>query len=305
MYLFRIVFTWRLLAVYILYLTNQTVIAMPPRGRPPKGESTGSGEFTFQANLSSSTTSDPKFMLKTYVLGVANRDTSHDDQKADWVAVMVPEEDLTPSKPEKYFYGYQTLKSPNSDNEWHRQVKSGRKSSLNGVSVIVTENLRLLRIGSVRMSQDTKGYLSTDVRKDVDKDRVDRIPNIPSIYQLMILLHRQMDKPKYEGKVKIIDFDISDSSEFGKAAKNMVELKGTGTGKVLSEEQAKWECALYKRIENGGLANTLEKSLALKNKDILVDLRDEVDPILELINDQDEWDKERTERLALEGSLQS
>ncbi|KAJ3838312.1 hypothetical protein F5878DRAFT_619945 [Lentinula raphanica] len=170
MYLFRIVFTWRLLAVYILYLTNQTVIAMPPRGRPPKGESTGIGEFTFQANLSSPTTSDPKFMLKTYVLGVANRDTSHDDQKADWVAVMVPEEDLTPSKPEKYFYGYQTLKSPNSDNEWHRQVKSGRKSSLNGASVIVTESLRLLRIGSVRMSPDTKGYLSTDVRKDVDKD---------------------------------------------------------------------------------------------------------------------------------------
>ncbi|KAJ3771327.1 hypothetical protein FB446DRAFT_773146 [Lentinula raphanica] len=326
MYLFRIVFTWRLLAVYILYSTNQTVIAMP---LPPKEESKGIGEFTFKVNmttsnnavgttqftpnqtiatfqsdLSSQTISDPKsgvdlVKLKTYVLGVAIREKSHDDEKADWVAVMVPEEDVPPSTSGKRFFGYQTLKSPNSDNEWHRRVLSGRKIGLNGASVTLSKNLRFLRIGSAIMSEDTKGRLSTDVRTEVDEHHVDRVPNVPSTYQFVILLHRQMES-KYKDRVEILDFDFSESSEFGKAVKDMVEKKGTGTGEVLSEERDKWECALYERIKNGGVAATLEKSLGLKNEDILVDLRNEVDPFPGLSNNQDEWEKERAKRLALE-----
>ncbi|KAJ3972597.1 hypothetical protein EV361DRAFT_128615 [Lentinula raphanica] len=338
MYLFRIVFTWRLLAVYILYSTNQTVIAMP---LPPKEESKGIGEFTFKVNmttsnnavgttqftpnqtiatfqsdLSSQTISDPKcefsilitnlqrsdqagvdlVMLKTYVLGVAIREKSHDDEKADWVAVMVPEEDVTSGK---RVFGYQTLKSPNSDNEWHRRVLSGRKIGLNGASVTLSKNLRFLRIGSAKMSGDTKGRLSTDMRTEVDEHHVDRVPNVPSTYQFVILLHRQMES-KYKDRVEILDFDFSESSEFGKAVKDMVEKKGTGTGEVLSGERDKWECALYERIKNGGVADTLEKSLGLKNEVILVDLRNEVDPFPGLSSNQDEWEQERAKRLALE-----
>ncbi|KAJ3838313.1 hypothetical protein F5878DRAFT_619948 [Lentinula raphanica] len=235
-------------------------------------------------------------MLKTYVLGVAIREKSHDDEKADWVAVMVPEEDVTSGK---RVFGYQTLKSPNSDNEWHRRVLSGRKIGLNGASVTLSKNLRFLRIGSAKMSGDTKGRLSTDMRTEVDEHHVDRVPNVPSTYQFVILLHRQMES-KYKDRVEILDFDFSESSEFGKAVKDMVEKKGTGTGEVLSGERDKWECALYERIKNGGVADTLEKSLGLKNEVILVDLRNEVDPFPGLSSNQDEWEQERAKRLALE-----
>ncbi|KAJ3826884.1 hypothetical protein F5880DRAFT_1541449, partial [Lentinula raphanica] len=159
-------------------------------------------------------------------------------------------------------------------------------------------------IGTVTMSQETRAELGRDMRAAVDDYRVDKLPNVPSIYQFAVLLRRQLDKVKYRGTVTVHSFNISDSSEFGKAFDEMVRKKGTGAGDELSEEEDKWEWELYKRIQNRwewelykrieSKAIILENSLWLHhNHDIFEELWDEIHGLLPAQlapAEQDIWD---------------
>ncbi|KAJ3715801.1 hypothetical protein C8R42DRAFT_779011 [Lentinula raphanica] len=151
------------------------------------------------------------------------------------------------------------------------------------------------RVSAVKISENTQVYLTEHITEQVTNSRSDKLPNVLSIYEAL-LLNRKF--------LKNFSFDISKSSEFGKAFDEMVREKGTGVGRVLSKDRDEWEWELYERIKDGAIAlddNLLDR----KNEDILEKLWGEVHPLSRYVNDQEDWDEQRRERLALGGSLQS
>ncbi|KAJ3968279.1 hypothetical protein EV361DRAFT_926757 [Lentinula raphanica] len=149
----------------------------------------------------------------------------------------------------------------------------------------------VLKIGTVTMSPITKSAVTQDMGAEVQKNRLDKLPNVPSIYQFLNLLHDQLTGLKYSLTVTDHEFDISESSEFGNAFKQMVSKKGTGAGEVLSEDPEKdqWERELYKRIESRDII--LEESLKKQNSDIFEKLWNEIQLPDWAFKGQDAWDK--------------
>ncbi|KAJ3715815.1 hypothetical protein C8R42DRAFT_725617 [Lentinula raphanica] len=286
MYLFRL-FTWHLHAVHVLLLLIITAAIALPAGRPRKGKlAKGIGDSVFQSDLPGGASSEPpqkkqksevsevslaRSTPKKHWIGVVI-ESGLDDPKANWVIVSVPEEDL--HKDNIRLVGYATSKNYQpSLTKWSRQVKSATPGGVNGAVVIMSKDhpSLLIEIGSATMSLKMRYNLARDMRKAVNTHRCDQLPDVPSIYQYAVLYEDAMK----ERGVKIHHYDISKTSDFGKAFARKVNEKGTGAGEVLSEEFNKWEWALYERIKNGG-ADVLRTSLGKYNKDILEDLWDEV-----------------------------
>ncbi|KAJ3836169.1 hypothetical protein F5878DRAFT_643752 [Lentinula raphanica] len=262
---------------------------------------TGPREKTKTRDREAKTT--PKdYVLSVRVGGHAER---YKGQREDvWVLAFIPDETLKEKRTIQVL-GYRTIRdtAPQSDFRWTRQVHTQNKKSVYGALVTVSPQHPHYDIATLKMSEETKANLTIDMREDVDEYRIDKLPSALSIYQFAVRVRHQLAKPKYRDIVDVQSFDISKSSEFGQAFKEMVKEKGTGAGDALSEEEDKWEWELYERIESGAVV--LEDSLKLYNRDILEEFWDEADPVLQYIGDQDIWDKERRERLALGESFQA
>ncbi|KAJ3769816.1 hypothetical protein FB446DRAFT_746435 [Lentinula raphanica] len=197
------------------------------------------------------------------------------DPNANWVVALISVKDK--EKPGRWRTGgYQTIRSQDtagSTFRWTRKsTDSRRPNRVSGAQVRVKSETLILEIGRMTMSQNTKVELATDMSQEIDKDRLDKLPNLLSIYQFLLVLQTQASKNPL---IQLHSFDISASSEFGKAFDEMVRARGSGASEKLSEESDKWECALYKRIQSGG-AVILEGSLERQNRDILEDLRNQV-----------------------------
>ncbi|KAJ3715854.1 hypothetical protein C8R42DRAFT_645707 [Lentinula raphanica] len=258
--------------------------------RPPKKQrKTESNDVT--------KTCEFQTILKEYVIAVVigghAKQSAAVDPTADWVIAFIPSEYylVQPSRKQNpKATGYRTIRNTasNSHFKWKRQVNTKHPKSINGAQVTVSPSRLNFTIGTVTMSQETRAELGRDMRAAVDDYRVDKLPNVPSIYQFAVLLRRQLDKVKYRGTVTVHSFNISDSSEFGKAFDEMVRKKGTGAGDELSEEEDKWEWELYKRIQSKAI--DLERSLDVhNNRGILEDLWDEVKILSQYVIDG-HWD---------------
>ncbi|KAJ3972592.1 hypothetical protein EV361DRAFT_127928 [Lentinula raphanica] len=225
------------------------------------------------------------------------------DPNADWVVAFIPPEAEDPSQSDREVdvWGYQTTKDEDTApkgsvlKQWKRTVGQSTQRSLYGAHTTLTSADRVVKIAAVKISENTQVYLTEHITEQVTNSRSDKLPNVLSIYEVL-LLNRKF--------LRNFSFDISKSSEFGKAFDEMVREKGTGAGRVLSKDRDEWEWELYERIKDGAIAlddNLLDR----KNEDILEKLWGEVHPLSRYVNDQEDWDKERRERLALGGSLQS
>ncbi|KAJ3966694.1 hypothetical protein EV361DRAFT_551079 [Lentinula raphanica] len=163
--------------------------------------------------------------------------------------------------------------------KWKRlQTVNKERPGVYGARLTLINSDLVLEIGRVTMSQNTRAVLAKQMGVELDKYLIDKLPNVPSIYQFLLLFHQvalefslaDKDRVKISGS-----WDLSESSKFGVTFKEMVGKKGTGANEILSEERDKWECELYKRILSGAIK--LDDSLWIhKNKDILEDLWNEV-----------------------------
>ncbi|KAJ3771333.1 hypothetical protein FB446DRAFT_111250 [Lentinula raphanica] len=225
------------------------------------------------------------------------------DPNADWVVAFIPPEVEDPSQSDREVevWGYQTTKDEDTApkgsvlKQWKRTVGQSTQRSLYGAHTTLTSADRVVKIAAVKISGNTQVYLKEHITEQVTNSRSDKLPNVLSIYEVL-LLNRKF--------LRNFSFDISKSSEFGKAFDEMVREKGTGAGRVLSKVRDEWEWELYERIKDGAIAlddNLLDR----KNEDILEKLWGEVHPLSRYVNDQEDWDEQRRERLALGGSLQS
>ncbi|KAJ3836172.1 hypothetical protein F5878DRAFT_274168 [Lentinula raphanica] len=320
MYLFRLVFTRHSLVVNIMFLSLITaVIALPP-GRPRK-EQPRIGESTFRVNLPSNTvatssgpprkkskTTKPKtnpssattksnsssdkikYIIALIIEGEEGKAVDPSDPLTIWTVVFLTVEDQGLIGNEAR--GYRTIRDPESPVfKWKRQVDEFQPSNVNGARVVMSKERLVLKIGTVTMSPITKSAVTQDMGAEVQKNRLDKLPNVPSIYQFLNLLHDQLTGLKYSLTVTDHEFDISESSEFGNAFKQMVSKKGTGAGEVLSEDPEKdqWERELYKRIESRDII--LEESLKKQNSDIFEKLWNEIQLPDWAFKGQDAWDK--------------
>ncbi|KAJ3715855.1 hypothetical protein C8R42DRAFT_680560 [Lentinula raphanica] len=304
--LFRL-FTWLSLVVHVIILSMiVSAIALPTGSAKrkqwkKKPKINGESKFTLNPVASNAvrTTSGDKLTPKTYTIAVRVESYEMVLKASDWVMVLTPSEDQSQRDHEKnrqsfrQVWGYQTIRDqevlsvPNHF-KWKRHLSNDRPTGLNGVYVIIP-NKRLLKIGTVTMSPDARTGLTSTVRAEVEKYRVDKLPNVPSIYQLCLLYEKAF---KEHAEVTIHSFDISESSEFGRAFNQMVREKHTGVGDILSEKEDRWEWELYKRIESKAII--LENSLWLHhNHDIFEELWDEIHGLLPAQlapAEQDIWD---------------
>ncbi|KAJ3839242.1 hypothetical protein F5878DRAFT_617004 [Lentinula raphanica] len=266
MFRFQPIFTWHSLVVHVLLLSmiaaafalpiqskENTIATAPPRAKPSKDHSTPI-EFIIIVIIEN---------------GKAEWTEQHEvDPLARWVMALIPSEDLNRSR--RQVWGYQTIRykwETESETKWKMKVAEDRKRYLYGALATLSDKHLLLKIGAVSMSLTTQYTLTTRMRAELHEYRSDELPNVPSIYQFLLLFHKVALEDSH---TKVHRFDISESSEFGKAFKQMVRKKGTGAtpGGVMSQ----WEWELYERIQSGAII--LEDSLwKHRNKDILVNLR--------------------------------
>ncbi|KAJ3775774.1 hypothetical protein FB446DRAFT_785779 [Lentinula raphanica] len=98
-----------------------------------------------------------------------------------------------------------------------------------------------------------------------------KLPNLLSIYQFLILLEKQLKLAKYNAKN--LDFDISKTSGFRLVFDKMVSEMGTAAGLVITKNAMPWEWELYRRILDGERqlpkVDFVRNSLGDNNKEIL------------------------------------
>ncbi|KAJ3965438.1 hypothetical protein EV361DRAFT_1019674, partial [Lentinula raphanica] len=204
------------------------------------------------------------------------------DPNSNWVVALIPVEDL--DREDRWtITGFQTIRDTNSVTQWKRKVKPGKLNALNGVSVRMYNGNLILEVARVTMTENTRSHqLANFMRRNVQEHHIDKLPNVPSIYQFL-LLFREVES---DNELKpLIEFSeswaMSESSSFGKTFKQMVNKMGTGAREVLSETD-KWERELYERIKSGQVK--LDESLKCHNCDILEDLWNEDLPSWALAN---------------------
>ncbi|KAJ3761382.1 hypothetical protein EV360DRAFT_80295 [Lentinula raphanica] len=170
------------------------------------------------------------------------------DPNSNWVVALIPVEDL--NREDRWTVtGFQTIRdSTDSVTRWKRKVKPGKLNALNGVSVRMYAGNLILEVARVTMTENTRSHqLANFMRRNVQEHHIDKLPNVPSIYQFL-LLFREVES---DNELKpLIEFAMSESSSFGKTFKQMVNKMGTGAREVLSETD-KWERELYERIKSG------------------------------------------------------
>ncbi|KAJ3972584.1 hypothetical protein EV361DRAFT_904721 [Lentinula raphanica] len=186
--------------------------------------------------------------------------------------------------------GYQTTKNPSSPSifKWERTIDRVHGGSIYGARTTLYPADRIIKIATVEMSQNLKTSLTKDLIQKVTQSRSDKLPNVLSIYEL--LLHMMISlKDEYGINV---DFDMSPDSEFGEAFWEMLGENGTGEGRVLAKTGEDWERELYRQIMAGDIRLD-DALLDSGNKVILETLWDKVP----LVNNQDDWDEERRKQL--------
>ncbi|KAJ3826889.1 hypothetical protein F5880DRAFT_1541550 [Lentinula raphanica] len=315
MYLLKIVFTWRSLAVHVLLLSVITTVIALPMGSSTKAreqtrkkldeekarsdrtvsssnpESRGSTRTpeNQKAAGSSSNEAGPSGNINTaivqasdatrvatrrkapkkltdYVFGVAiggRQGSKKLTDTAEWVMTITPCELLTPTAGDGKgtrvtTTGYRTEKdiASSSNFGWKRKkTVSTSSSNVNGVQIAISSDRPFLEIARLRMSTQDKAQLSAIMGTAVGKYRIDKLPNIPSLYLYARLLEYKLTHwdSKDHVIVQIISFDMSKSSAFGEAFEKMIESKGSGVGRLLSEQSDIWEWALYERIQSGDI----------------------------------------------------
>ncbi|KAJ3769819.1 hypothetical protein FB446DRAFT_746457 [Lentinula raphanica] len=199
------------------------------------------------------------------------------DPDANWVIAVIP----VGTSVNPRVQGYQTIRDMvlESKFKWKRcQTVNKERPGVYGTRLTLINSHLVLEIGRVTMSQNTRAVLAKQMGVVLDQYLIDKLPNVPSIYQFLLLFHQVASEFLLADKhrVKISgSWDLSESSKFGVIFKKMVGKKGTGANGILSEERDKWECELYKRISSGAIK--LDDSLWIyKNKDILEALWNEV-----------------------------
>ncbi|KAJ3838305.1 hypothetical protein F5878DRAFT_725414 [Lentinula raphanica] len=226
------------------------------------------------------------------------------DPNARWLMALIPLEQLSQiGVSHQRVKDFQTIRdtASQSDFKWTLLIvdSQGPKGAKTYIDLKNTDLIFV--IGRVAMTAGTRRVLTRDMREELRQYRSDKLPNVPFIYQSLCVYYALAIK---HPDLVFHSFDISASTEFGRAFKEMVKEKGTGALEKLSKEEDQWEWELYERIQSGHVV--LKESLwEHNNKDILEDLWDEVHPLLQYVNDPEEWDKERRERLALGESFQS
>ncbi|KAJ3833801.1 hypothetical protein F5878DRAFT_713047 [Lentinula raphanica] len=216
--------------------------------------------------------------------------------QANWFMAMLPVEQLANIDDDSDEHrvrvvAYRTIRdmASHSNYKWARQHASNRLHDVYGRQVELSKNYLILEIARVTTKipiSNIRHSLARSMRNNFYEYRSDKLPNVPSIYQSLILLHNATLHEPGVAHVEPEILNVSKSSDFGKAFYQMVEKKGTGVGQELSVEQ-KWEWELYERITSGDV--NLETSLwKHKNHDILEDLWDEVYEVpRELLHGQD------------------
>ncbi|KAJ3715834.1 hypothetical protein C8R42DRAFT_216416 [Lentinula raphanica] len=186
--------------------------------------------------------------------------------------------------------GYQTTKNPSSPSnfKWERTIDRVHGGSIYGARTTLYPADRIIKIATVEMSQNLKTSLTKDLIQKVTQSRSDKLPNVLSIYELLLHMMRSL-KDEYGINV---DFDMSPDSEFGEAFWEMLGENGTGEGRVLAETGEDWERELYRQIMVGDIRLD-DALLDSGNKVILETLWDKV----HLVNNQDDWDEERRKQL--------
>ncbi|KAJ3769815.1 hypothetical protein FB446DRAFT_791036 [Lentinula raphanica] len=196
--------------------------------------------------------------------------------QANWFMAMLPVEQLANIDDDSDDHrvrvlAYRTIRdmASHSNYKWARQPAYNRLHAVYGRQVELSKNYLILEIARVTTKipiSNIRHSLARSMRNNFYEYRSDKLPNVPSIYQSLILLHNATLHEPGVAHVEPEILNVSKSSEFGKAFYQMVEKKGTGVGQELSVEQ-KWEGA---------------------NHDILEDLWDEVYEVpRELLHGQD------------------
>ncbi|KAJ3820366.1 hypothetical protein F5880DRAFT_1509417 [Lentinula raphanica] len=279
MYLFRIIFRRRSLAVHVFLLSMiAAVIALPtsksnPRKRPwIEGSEASTGQAGSPGQYSVFSAVSGEVIAQYEFAAIMSGQKWSDPTAAQWVMMIIPSVYLTPTNRNKKLwpqaFGYRTIQDPNSS-AWTRQLAAGKKKVVTGASVAVNPARLRYTIAKLRMSQETKLQLTLAMKAVVDENHTDKLPNIPSGYQYALLLEKQLKKPDFEHTVEVVSFDMSETSEYGKVFTEMITNKCLGGGKVLNKETDRWEWELYGQIEHYGPTNILEKSLDSRNRYLL------------------------------------
>ncbi|KAJ3826887.1 hypothetical protein F5880DRAFT_1342034 [Lentinula raphanica] len=115
------------------------------------------------------------------------------DPNSNWVAALIPVEDLD-REDSWTVTGFQTIRdSTDSVTRWKRKVKPGKLNALNGVSVRMYDGNLILEVARVTMTENTRSHqLANFMRRNVQEHHIDKLPNVPSIYQFL-LLFRQVE----------------------------------------------------------------------------------------------------------------
>ncbi|KAJ3769817.1 hypothetical protein FB446DRAFT_746443 [Lentinula raphanica] len=195
-------------------------------------------------------------------------------------------------------YAYQTIREGRTEgnmesqfnSKWtRRRIATKNQNDLYGKQIDLSPQHLIFEIARVTTTSELRTIrhkLFQVMRQRFGEYRSDRLPNVPSIYQSVLLLHNATLHEPDVIAVQPKTLEISESSGFGKAFYKMVEKKGTGVGQKLSVKE-KWEWELYQRITSGAIV-LKDSLLEHKNKDILEDLWDEVYEVpWELLHGQD------------------
>ncbi|KAJ3715849.1 hypothetical protein C8R42DRAFT_725650 [Lentinula raphanica] len=352
MYLFKIVFTWRSLAVHVLLLSViTTVIALPINSstklseetrerdgkkarsdltvsssnpeshdntRTPKKQKTAgssSNEAGPSGNVdiaiaeasdakSSEAPSKPQELIIAVIIegGKELWNRGEDvNAEATWFMAIVAVEQFARigrKKDRPRVYAYQTISEGRTEgnmesqfnSKWtRRRIATKNQNDLYGKQIDLSPQHLIFEIARVTTTSELRTIrhkLFQVMRQRFGEYHSDRLPNVPSIYQSVLLLHNATLHEPDVIAVQPKTLEISESSGFGKAFYKMVEKKGTGVGQKLSVKE-KWEWELYKRITSGAIV-LKDSLLEHKNKDILEDLWDEVYEVpWELLHGQD------------------
>ncbi|KAJ3833799.1 hypothetical protein F5878DRAFT_388138 [Lentinula raphanica] len=264
MYLFRIIFRRRSLAVHVFLLSMiATAIALPmvkskskphkkpgiPRIKASTGQAGSSGQYSvFSAVLcffwqsgevipEGELEGNEDYEFAAVMSG--HKSSASDPTMAQWVMALIPSVYLTPTNEDLKFqprvFGYRTIRDPNSS-EWTQQTSAQSTTLVTGTRLTIYPTRFRYTIAKLRMSPRTKGLLTESLGGVVNENHTDKLPTIPSGYQYALLFEKQLKKPEFKHIVKIISFDISETSEYGEAFTDMIKNKCLGGGKVLNKE---------------------------------------------------------------------
>ncbi|KAJ3715988.1 hypothetical protein C8R42DRAFT_203849 [Lentinula raphanica] len=234
-----------------------------------------------------------------------------DPMEVIWTAGLVPVENESDLGSKK-FYGYQTQWQ--SPAQW-TIARTEKQRSLYGASVHISKKTEYppIIIGTATMTEIALNKkITPEVHEAVIKHHSDKLPNLVSIYQYLIHLEGVLKKfstnaidthavgtdNNQQSSVTDIDkrplvtnlvFDISDSSKFMKAFKEMIEKKSSAAGFQLNPSYP-WEMDLYDRIGTGKL--TVPEMVKEENKKEMEIRRKYLSPLDPENQDAEDWDLE-------------